>query len=186
MTQQEAVEALRLFNERNETGMTMIYKTYSILLLAYVKNFLNDRDQAEDIVAETFSKLWYSDSRFEVMEKLLAYIHVTAKNACIDYLRRRKVEAANIARLESSAEMFFEMNADFRGIEESLQSRIDNEIQKLPKKSQIIFKMAFLEDATNREIAARLGISEKTVRNRKVSILKKLRMINFQKWFKKK
>jgi len=185
MTQQEAVEALRLFNERNETGMTMIYKTYSILLLAYVKNFLNDRDQAEDIVAETFSKLWYSDSRFEVMEKLLAYIHVTAKNACIDYLRRKKVEAENIARLESSAEIFFEMNADIRGIEESLQSRIDEEIGKLPKKSQIIFKMAFLEDASNEEIASRLGISEKTVRNRKVAIVKALRSIIGRLWKKR-
>lgn len=179
MNQQEVEEALRLLNDGDQAGFTFIYEAYATLILTYAMEFLGSREDAEDIVADTFSRLWASRGHFDVIEKVLAFLHVTAYHACVDCWRRKRAEAGRMAELENNAETFYEIKKEQDPIEENLKRLIDAEVRKLAKRDQQIFKMSFLDGASNSEIANSLRISEKTVRNRKVVIRKKLRLLSW-------
>jgi len=123
---------------------------------------LNNADDAEDILQETYYKLWNKRSELIAIHQPEAFCVTLIKNLCMDFLRSPKnrnnnenLEALNIAS-ETTPESELESNQKIEIIEAL--------INKLPEKQQIVIRMRGCSDCTLEEIEIATGESAANVR----------------------
>lgn len=126
---------------------------------------------AEDIVQQAFLSLWKKTETVEMHTAARAYLYKTVYNASLDYLKHQKVKRRYEAEMKSSPPAI--TTADPNWKEE--RSRIEAAVKELPEGCRKIFMMSRVEGLRYKEIAAALGISEKTVENQLGKALKILR-----------
>jgi RNA polymerase sigma-70 factor (family 1) len=154
----------KVFNEH--------YKSLKIFAFKVVGNWA----VAEDTVVNTFVKLWKLMANFSTTEAIRAFLFVTTRNACLDYLRHKNVEA------KANRELLFtkETEESFHVKEEAIQyeaarlQAIKNEVEKLPEQQRLAFTKS-MEGLTNTEIARQLDCAEKTVMNNRTLAIKQIR-----------
>ncbi|CAL1518000.1 sigma-70 family RNA polymerase sigma factor [Chitinophaga sp. MM2321] len=151
-----------------------IYNEYYNGLLFFAQRFL-PLHQAEDILADTFIKLWESSASFGSLPQLHRWLRVTVRNACLNVLIREKRSSEKKEWLLSQTEEVYEHQYFSDKLQAGLQAHILGEIERLPPRQQHIVRMFFLEEMDNTSIAAALQISVQAVKNQKVTALKILR-----------
>jgi RNA polymerase sigma-70 factor (family 1) len=163
------------YPQDTEVKFTLLYDKYYSYAFSLAKAFIGIED-AGDIVAVVFSRLWMKRTDLKKIENFKGYIAASIRNACLDHLgqesnRRKKV-------LDYSD--YFSGMPDDEYLTEEIQAeklhRIYSEVEKLPKRCQQIFKLAFFEGLKNSEIASMLGISSRNVLNQKSYALKTIRL----------
>lgn len=157
-----------------EEALSAIYRLYTRSLLYFSSQFV-DRETAEEIVSDTFVKVWRLRKDFDNMQKLKAFLYISAKNACLNHLRRpqskwdiEEIESWNEA-LSADADVFT------RIVQTELLEQIYQEVAKLPQKQRDVFNMTYLEDMTVEEIGKKLKISPAAVyihRSRVIALLR--------------
>ena len=75
------------FIEGDKKAFADVYNMHYNRVYNFVKDLVKDREEAQDIVAETFIKLWKLHALFNTNENIRAFLYVTAKNASMDYFR---------------------------------------------------------------------------------------------------
>ncbi|MDF2188637.1 RNA polymerase sigma-70 factor [Paraflavitalea sp. CAU 1676] len=176
------------FQQGEETAFATVYNQFFTSIYYYARHFVPDAQEARDITAETFVKLWRLRSNFDHIHKVKTFLHVTARNACIDALRHQKWKAGKLQQLiqllMDDAESMITRNHSpmaaaprfVNGLMEAdLLNRVYRQIEELPPQRKIIFKLFYLEGMKNADIAAKLCISVQTVQNQKTIALKFLR-----------
>lgn len=166
------------FKEGSMEAFAAVYNIHYRPLYYFVKKMINDPEEAQDITAATFAKLWNLKANFETQENIKAFLYITARNASLDYLRNQKKLSVKKQELsyviERQEEQISLVN---QVIEAEVLERIHQEIEKLPAKCRRIFKMAWLQGMKNAEIAETLQLNEQTVKNQKSKAVKRLRMV---------
>ncbi|MEJ2881653.1 RNA polymerase sigma-70 factor [Pedobacter sp. GR22-6] len=166
-TDQELVALLKrgdrhVFNEIHERCFDVLFRS------AY--NVLRDKDSCMDIVQEVFTWFWEHRDRHS-MSSIKGYLLMAVKYQTANYIRSSKVrENYLLAHVEES----FSVNEESLELQE-LQAVIKSFTEQLPKQCREIFKMSREEHLSNKEIAGKLGISEKTVSVQIMRALNKLR-----------
>jgi RNA polymerase sigma-70 factor (ECF subfamily) len=142
----------------------------------FIKRIIDEPDDAQDITAETFVKLWNLRANFETHQHIKAFLFTTARNACMDYLRSRQRQQTN--KKEFSYFWVGYEDASFQQDEIKVEvlEQIHTEIENLPQQCKRIFKMAYFARKKNAQIAMELGLTEQTVRNQKSRAIKILRI----------
>lgn len=168
-------QAIPQFRRRQEAAFAAIYDRFQPAIFYFVKRFIADTAQAEDITAETFIKLWQRWKDFDNEKSIASFLHVTARNASIDWLRAEKREIANRDTLLHllQEEQYDHLHDDIKA---ELMRLIHAEIERLPRKIKVVFLMAYVEGRKNEEIAKLLRINNQSVRNHKARALKLLRL----------
>jgi RNA polymerase sigma-70 factor (family 1) len=151
-----------------------VYKRMHQRIYFFCKNLVG-ADEAIDITANCFSKLWLLHAQFNTRENIQAFLFITARNNCLNYLNHIKVRSQKEKEItEIANEEVFIRNAE---IEADIITRIREEVEKLPDQHKKILKLSYYDGYANQEIATMLGMSEKTVRNLKSLALKSLKAI---------
>jgi RNA polymerase sigma-70 factor (ECF subfamily) len=176
MDNNERRQRIILFNQGDLGAFEAIFAEFSPTVYKCAKHFLGTNEEAEDIQSDTFMKLWNRRGHFDTMEKIAAFLQVTAKNASIDRLRHLNMESERKDDLVQAMSKLYEESKMTDPETEWLLERIYEELKKLPPNSLDILKLAFVDELKNPEIAKLLGITEKTVRNRKTIALGQMRM----------
>lgn len=136
------------------------------------------RHEAEDIASDTFVKLWHLKENFEKLEKVKAFLYLTAKNACLNHNKRDSMKAEKHEQMahelsEEEANNNFEYNLlDAEFLRHTYQY-----LQRLPKQQRRVMELHW-QGMSTEQIANVLNLSPQTVRNtwsRAVETLKKYR-----------
>jgi len=164
------------FNAGDAEAFTTIYHRYNYTLYNFVKRFIQDREDAEDITAEVFVKLWKLRANLNTIKNIEAFLYITGRNACLDFLRhvqRRNLRQKDIIRnlLQQPEDGILEED-----VKALVLRTILEEIEKLPRSCRTVFKMAYVDGRSNDEIAEALGINNQSVRNHKLRAVKLLRI----------
>lgn len=144
-----------------------IYIKYSRDLFYFACKFVSN-SFAEDIVHTVFLRLWDKQAFCLSEEDLRRYLYISVRNLCIDHLRRSSVEqdALEKKRVQLKLdELDYYEDVDKSLILKDQMEQLLKKIEDLPPKTCEIFKMAYLKDMKNAEIAEQLGISVRTVEN---------------------
>ena len=170
-------EMVQAFNRGEVEGFNKIYRSLSHGLFQHILRMVENFEEAEDITSDVFLKLWQKRGHFENIRKINVFLYKVASNACIDYLRKRKT--ISMHQKEAMEELLRLQQQGDEQPEQSLTSvwpmpHIYASIERLPAKRRQVFKMYFIERLSNSEIAKRLNLSEKTVRNLKLLAKKRL------------
>ncbi|WP_276482409.1 RNA polymerase sigma-70 factor [Paraflavitalea pollutisoli] len=180
------------FQNGEESAFAEVYHLFFTSIYYYARHYVTDAQEARDITAETFVKLWKLRSNFDHLQKIKTFLHVTARNACIDVLRHQKWKAGKhqqlVELLMDDDESLVSFNTSpmaaatrfVHGLAENdVLGVVYKEIEMLPPQRKLIFKLYYLEGMRNAEIANRLQLSVQTIQNQKTIAIKSLRTAVF-------
>lgn len=122
-------------------------------------SFLDNEDEAHDIVHEAFGRLWGQIGKIEV-ENRRAFLHALIRNLSIDVLRKRKTADKYQVWLVHTQS---EVDSENKEQEERILE-VEKMIEKLPSLTQMILQTCFFKQQTYKEAGLQLGISEGTVK----------------------
>ncbi|MDD3078724.1 MAG: RNA polymerase sigma-70 factor [Paludibacter sp.] len=152
----------------------MFHEWYSPLC-RYAYSILRDMDEAEDVVQQTFYKLWDQRKEIEIRTSINSYLYRMVHNACLNRVRQIKIHEGHIAEYATERDDS-DHNGDLALVESELQKRIDLAIEKLPPRCREVFKLSRFEQRSYSEISDQLGVSVNTVETQIVKALKSLRL----------
>jgi RNA polymerase sigma-70 factor (ECF subfamily) len=169
------------FKQGDKTAFDAIYHHFYQPILSFCK-YMVTVEEAEDILAETFFKLWKLHQSWESINNIKAFLYMTARNACFDLIKSKKTreekqkEIALVMEREQELILQSEMESE-------LIFRVKQEIESLPGKCKEVFTLSYFEGYKNPEIAEKLSISDQTVKNLKAAALKAIRTALLKKDF---
>ncbi len=143
------------------------YKAFHLAAFSYLK----DAAVAGEIVNDVFVKLWEAASTIRIDTSLKSYIYRAIINRSLNVLDKNKR-----TRLEKEEyNRFPQGSPESRVMEDNeLKIQLYQAIDQLPEQCQKVFRMSRFEELKQQEIADRLGISIKTVKNHITLALKQL------------
>jgi RNA polymerase sigma-70 factor (ECF subfamily) len=152
-----------------------IYDTYSRRIYGFALR-ISDGDTflAEEIVQESCIRLWEHWEGLNDRQAALGYLFSTAKHIFLNYCEHEMVKYVYeeyVLQHDSELTGESESSQDARSLEAYLRQIVDN----MPPVRQKVFMMSRYEHKSNKEIAATLGISEKTVEVHITLALRELR-----------
>ncbi len=154
--------ALRIASD-DETALKELIRFYSSRLFAYALKFTKSREYAEELVQETFIRLWIHRKKLNQELSFNAYLFTIAKHLAYDFLKKTAQEAdMKAALLENYMPLYNPVEAHLK-YEEYERTAIQA-IDQLSPKRQIIYKLSREKGMTYDEIALHLGISKNTVK----------------------
>ena len=125
-----------------------------------VKRILKTEEDAKDAIQEVMVKLWKKRNQLNDHPHPSAFVFLTARNHCLDVLRRRKLPLVD-APAESQMGSYTGLE-DFKLRE--LVALIENLLQDSPKKHRDILLMRDLDGMEYQEIALIVGLKVEYVR----------------------
>lgn len=175
MDDQTIVEMKTLPFGQSEAAFEAVFKTHFKALHRYAFTFVKDSDVAEDMVQNTFVKLWEKSETLHIHTSISAYLYRSVNHECLNYLKHEKVKTAHADHVKHSNSLP-ESNATSQLQLQELETKLSDSLAKLPEGCRTIFQMSRFESLKYREIAEKLGISVKTVENQMGKALKTLRL----------
>jgi len=175
---------MQRFEDNSFNGRTMnpemfdeLFRLYSRPLFYYAAKFVDD-EVAKDIVQDTFEKLW-ADHHLSVRQSINALLFTMVRNNCLHNLEKQKVRNKYIESVRlvlKDEELHFYMEERTSLIEQELEQKLNEVLDKLPDHCQLIFRMSRFDNKRNKEIADELGISVKAVEKQITKALSTIRL----------
>jgi RNA polymerase sigma-70 factor, ECF subfamily len=170
------IEALR---KGEKKAYEEIYTEFFGVLYHLCLQYLHNEKVAEEIVQDTFLKLWEIRETLNEQINIRSFLYTITKNNCLNYLRNQKISMRHQENMK-----YLEMQFNYEALEklgdyiqfEELRNKIDDAISKLPAEIIETFRLSRFEDFSYKEIADQQGISIKTVEARISKALKILRI----------
>ena len=160
----------------DELAFELLFRKYYLRLCAFANKYLNDFEEAREVVQEVFIKIWEGREDINPEESLCSYLFKITSNRCINRLRHKKVESKYIEIYK----LVYVENREISPIESLLadeqNDKINFALKKIPPKCRKIFDLSRVEGLRYSEIATTLSISVKTVEAQMSKALKILRV----------
>ncbi|MCA5006739.1 RNA polymerase sigma factor [Sphingobacterium bovistauri] len=158
--------------QNDEAAFTELYNRYKGPLLAHAISKV-DQINAEDIVHDLFIKLWQNRSNIKIKEIFAFYIFRALRNRIIDNM----AHSIHINKYLDSMKDYsqqYNSNADYKLREELFLNSIDQLLNQYGPNAKSIVRLR-LQGYNNSEIAEKLNLAEKTVRNQYSILVKHLK-----------
>src|SRR5690349_7900035 len=99
------------FRNGDEKALAYIFKLYHKGLCYFAKQLISDDQPVEDIVAESFVKLWQRHPDFQTLNNIKAFLYVSTRHSCYNYLKhiqRKTASHKEILHLAETDEDYIE------------------------------------------------------------------------------
>lgn len=156
-------ELVYLMIQGNSLAFEEIYTRYWKSLLYLASHKLGSIEDGEEIVQDIFVSLWNRRDSLVLRNSLKSYLAASVKYRIIKYLDKQFHEINYLNSLLSDS---FIEHTTTKTIEfDELREEIERNVLSLPERCQLVFRLSKEEGKSQKEIAATLEISEKTVEN---------------------
>ncbi len=147
MEDREFEACIRQIQAGEKEGLKRIYQAYAALVYTVVYDLVRQREDAEDLTAECFVRLWERADTYRFGGKHRGWLLTIARNLTIDFLRRQKRELAveEVREQEHGTEDVAEQVVGNVSFEEALKQLRREEQEVLDLK--IVGQMTFQEIA---------------------------------------
>jgi len=180
-------ELIRQLQEGDHEAFTELVSLYQQKIYKLAYGFFQDRDDAMEIVQETFLRLYEKIGRFEKGQGQTAFknwVYRIAYNLCIDFYRKFKKKKADEKELYELYEIRDRQNTSPEDIMDRLHFKqtLKKSVMKLSKRQQMVFILKHYSQLKHHEISGILNISvgtTKTLYHRAVKSLEK-RMVRLE------
>lgn len=189
MTDSQFDESMVRMQHGDKEPLKNIYQDYIGFIYSIILSVVGIRENAEDLTADFFIKLWSQAEKYKPGTGHKAWMSRIAHNMAIDFLRKRKRET-----LTDEMEATGEDGAKSDGRKSIYDSQVVNSVEEevitdmalaqalnmLSEDERVVINMKIMGDMTFKTIAEALGISMGTVTWRYQSALKKLRKFGYE------
>lgn len=160
MKQVEDSEILLKFSvekTRNE-AFNLLLNKYQQKIYWHIRRLVIDHDDTDDLVQESFVKVWKNLANFRSDSQLYTWIYRIATNESITFLNKKKLKN-NVSLDDVSGELAESLTAAHYFDGDRIQRKLQEAILTLPEKQRVIFNMKYFDDMKYDEISEVLGTS---------------------------
>jgi len=167
---------MRAFSEREPAAAGELYDRFASRVYGLGIVMLGGDAAAQDLVQDTFVKLWRNASRFDPARgKLETWVLLVARSLAIDSLRRRVLEARVLERTGPPREVSEEPGPDQLAETSDMSERARSAMATLTDGQRAALQLAYFGGKTSAEVAELEGIPLGTAKTRIRTALLKLR-----------
>lgn len=164
-------EVIARFQGGDLTAFDVIVARYKQPLIQYVIQFVGETSDAEDIVQDTFVKVFRRKQAYQSIAKFSTWLYTVAGNFAKSELRKRKRQAQQSISSLTENDPYFEVMETRAAADEMTDRQFKKDIlrkaiQRLPKRFQDVIRLREIEHLSYDEIAARTKLSLGTVKSR--------------------
>ncbi|WP_291529486.1 RNA polymerase sigma-70 factor [Bacteroides sp. UBA939] len=158
----------------NENAFAFLFKTWYKDLVIYAAAFIQNKEKCEDMVQNTFLKLWENRKSIEIETSLRAYLLKSVRNNCIDYIRHESVERDYEEFYNSSFSQHENMGNYI--LYSELSTHLNAALDKLDPVVKEAFELSRFSGLKYKDIALKQQVSERSVEVRISKALQYLRI----------
>jgi len=169
---EEALVAL--LSGKDAKGIEILYDNYSAALYGVIYRIVGKDEIAEDVLQETFLKIWNNFSQYDASKgRLFTWILNIARNLAIDKVRSKEFVSQSKNRPLQDSVSSIDVSNEFSYNPETIG--IKEMVRKLEPEYKEIIELLFFGGYTQSEAAEKLGIPLGTVKTRSRSAIMRLR-----------
>ncbi|MCZ2074791.1 MAG: sigma-70 family RNA polymerase sigma factor [Bryobacterales bacterium] len=167
----EEADLVRRVQAKDETAFREIVERYQAKVFSIIYGILRNRNDAEDIAQQVFSKVYFSIGNFDFRSSLLTWIYKITVNECYDYLRKKRVRKL-VYESDFSEEDTLRMENSEAAADPG--SRIDTDLarrdyimkllSKVSEEDRTLILLKELEGHSVEELAQMMGMNENTIK----------------------
>lgn len=158
----------------NDNAFAELRDSYYHQIKIAVKKMISDDDDAEDLVQDTFIKVYHALDRFKEGYTFSSWIYRIASNTCIDFLRKKRFQHISISRPMPTGgedDMYLEIEdrdpvADSSLVAQERKAALEDAVRNLPEKYRYIINLRHECDMDYKDIADKLQMPLGTVKAR--------------------
>lgn len=152
-------EILSLYRSGDrERAFKALVDSYKERLYWHIRRFVYSHEDTDDLLQETFVKVWSALPGFREDSRLFTWIYRIATNETLNFIRRQKTHGlSDTEPVENIIGKKIDDDPYFNGTE--VQKVLHNAIRKLPPRQKAVFNMRYFDDMGYNEIAGILGVS---------------------------
>jgi len=143
---------------KRDLAFHVLVKTYQERLYWHIRKIVLNHDDADDVLQNTFMKVWRSVDKFREESSLYTWLYRIATNESITFLNSKKRKS--LMPLGEENEYLMEnLSSDpyFEGDE--IQLKLQKAIARLPEKQRLVFNMKYFDEMKYDEMAKVLDTS---------------------------
>lgn len=163
MDDQELIRQFRE-SENKDQAFTEIVNRYRERLYAIIRGYVNDHEDTDDILQDTFLKAYRHLSGFRGESQLYTWLTRIAINQSISYLRKKKLMNRTPLDHESDRLISPHPLPDAQADHHQMQEWIREAVDRLPEKQKTVFILRYYDERSHAEIAEITGNSEGTIK----------------------
>jgi RNA polymerase sigma-70 factor (ECF subfamily) len=153
-----------LIAEGDEKALASLYQLLSGRLLHFARLFTRSAELAEEIVEDTFVKLWINHATIREIENLNVYLYVAVKNRSLNAIAKKAkalvsipFDDLDIYTAQPSPDPYSLL------ITSEMMKRMQEAVEALPPRCKMIFKLVRQDGLSYKEVGAILNISVNTI-----------------------
>ncbi|MBI5085754.1 MAG: sigma-70 family RNA polymerase sigma factor [Acidobacteria bacterium] len=165
----EEADLVRRVQAKDELAFREIVDRYQSKVFSIIFGILRNRNDAEDIAQQVFTKVYFSIHNFDFRSSFLTWVYKITVNECYDYLRKKKVrklvyesdfsedDAVSMERSEPDGQPMFDATLAQRDLVMKLLSKVSAEDRNLMMLKEV-------EGHSVEELSAMTGMNENTIK----------------------
>ena len=155
----ETVLIEQLINvQTKEKAFKELISLYKERLYWHVRKIVISHDDTDDVLQNTFIKIYKNISKFKQESKLFSWMYRIATNEAITFINKRNKERKiDISEVQEQIVSTLESDIYFSG--EEIQEILQKAIASLPQKQQLVFNMKYFDNIKYTQISEILGTS---------------------------
>jgi len=159
VTDEDAILVSQFRDERTRSlALHSIIKKYERKVYWHVRKIVIDHDDSDDVLQNTFIKVWENLANFREDSKLYTWIYRIATNEALAFLKKKRTKFfLPIVDVESELSSKIDDSSQFTGTE--IERKLQKALLKLPEKQRIVFNMKYFDDMKYEDISEVLGTS---------------------------
>lgn len=166
-------ELISLLKNGDRDAFSEIYSRHWNSMYRSAINVLREDESAMDVVQDVFMWIWNNKESLKI-ETLRSYLLSSVKYKVANLIRKGKARDRFFSFIEET-ELTEDPVTDWVEVKE-LRRVIQDCVDSLPERWKEVYELSRNEHLSNKQIAERLGISEKTVEKHITSSLKRIRI----------
>jgi RNA polymerase sigma-70 factor (ECF subfamily) len=172
MSTTEKAEIELLLSGNEEEAFRRVFDQYYPSLCAIAMFYVDDPDEAEDIVQQLLIKLWEEKHIFRVYSSVKGYLRQSIRNHCLNYLSRRSTLKRKMQQMVTDEEVTQAL--DFL-LDEEERAVFQSALDSLPGQGRKALELVYFSGKSYKGAASALDVSVNTIKSHLRNALRQLK-----------
>ncbi len=156
---QQLIRELQNESSKQQAFRKLVHQ-YKERLYWHVRKIVINHDDADDILQNTFLKVWRNIDSFRAESGLYTWLYRIATNESLTFLNQKKKKTFGGTDEELNDYLVENLHADPYVSGDDVQLKLQEAIARLPEKQRLVFNMRYYDDVKYQDMEKILDTSE--------------------------
>jgi RNA polymerase sigma-70 factor (ECF subfamily) len=137
---------------KRDVAFGILVKEYQERLYWHIRKIVISHDDADDVLQDTFVKVWKNIENFREDSGLFTWVYRIATNESLNYIS--KLKRRTVVSISDENEYLVEsLKSDEYFSGDEIQMKLQSAILKLPEKQRLVFNMKYFDDMKYKDMS---------------------------------